>query len=266
MLIDNFKSKKACDYLDTGCYSRVLIIFHHGLGDSVMFWSTCLKALERRYPTVSFAFCTHLGQEDIFGKVDDNPDHYDIAFKLAYPCSEWNARDETKSEKCAREELGLPSPLLEDYSLPVSFRSPLVGMHFNSTCCQSLNCPKDIARKLWNQVEEAGFIPIDTHMRHANDHASRSLVHDFEQCRRIDNVPATVEKLVGLLSSCRGFAGVPSGNMACALAVLKPRAVLYLSSQFPMRRLVRMNCFEMNVGKGYDRGVVKEWLEFLKNG
>ena len=264
MLIDNFRSKKVCEWLDTGNYHNVLIVFHHGLGDAVMFWATCMKALKKRYPTIAFSYATHLGQEDIFGNVDGNPASYDIAFKLAYPCSEWGSRDETKSEKCAREELGLPLPLVEEYSLPVQFKSPLVGVHFNSTCCSRLNAPVDVARRLWNQIQEEGFIPIDTHMRHKNDHPDKSLVHQFEQCRRVDDVPATIDKLVGLLSCLRGFAGVPSGNIACALAMMPAERILYLSSEFGKSRQIHLNCFEMNVKKPYDKGIVREWLEELK--
>ncbi len=265
MLIDNFKSKKVCEWLDTGNYHNVLIIFHHGLGDAVMFWSTCFKALQRRYPTIRFAFSTHLGQDDIFGKTDDNQEHYDIAFKLAYPCSEWGSRDETKSEKCAREELGLPLPLPESYSLPVQFKSPLVGVHFNSTCCSRLNMPKDYGFKLWNQIQEEGFIPIDTHMRHKNDHPNKSIVYDYEQCRKVDNIDATVGKLIGLIGACRGFAGVPSGNIACALALMPAERVLYMSSEFPKSRQIHLNCFEMSLKKPYDAGIVREWLSVLKN-
>ena len=266
MIVRDFNSRKACDYLDTGQYHRVLIIFHHGLGDSVMFYSTCLKALKARYPDIEFAYDTHLGQESIFGHVDNNPDHYDIAFNLGYPCSEWGNINETKSEKCARTELGLPLPLKEEYDLPKSFPSPLVGVHFNSTCCANLNVGREFGRRLWEQIQDAGFIPIDTHMRHVNDHAEKSIVHDYEQCRKVDNIPATVDKLVGLLSHLRGFAGVPSGNVACAMAVLPPRKILYLSSEFPKDRLVHLDVFEMSIRKPYDPKIVGEWLEELRRG
>ena len=264
MLVSDFKLKKACEYLDTGRYRKVLILFHHGLGDSVMFYCTCYKALVKRYPDIMFTYATHLGQEGIFGKADENPDHYDIAFKIGYPCSEWGSVNETKSEKCARVELGLQPPLEELYSLPGKFSSPLVGMHFNSTCCSRLNVPSNIGRMLWEQVMESGLIPIDTHMRHVNDHKEKSIVYDFEQCRRVDNVNASVERLLGLLSVLRGFAGVPSGNIACAVAVLPPSRILYLSSEFSKERLTHLGCFEMNVKKPYDRKIVDDWLQAVK--
>lgn len=264
MLISNFSGKKVCDYLDTGQYHKVLLKFYHGLGDAVMFYSTCLKALKKRYPNIVFAYDTHLGQEDIFGKVDKDPNHYDIAFQFAYPCSEWGSIDETKSEKCARMEIGLPLPLEEDYTLPKKFKSPLVGLHFNSTSCPRMNASPEFGKKLWTQIQDAGFIPIDTHMRHVNDHKNRSIVHDYEQCRRIDNINATTDKLLGVLSCLRGFAGIPSGNMPCALAVLPPRKILYLSSEFSKDRLVHVDTFEMNIKKPYDSKIVEEWLNELK--
>lgn len=264
MIISNFSNKKVCQYLDEGKYHKVLIKFFHGLGDAVMFYNTCYKALQKRYPCIEFFYATHLGQEDIFGKVDNNPDNYDIAFDLAYPCSEWGSINETKSEKCARLELGLPLPLEESYSFLRQFPSPLVGVHFNSTCCPGMNVPENIGKMLWEQILEAGLIPIDTHMRHTNDHKDKSIVYNYEQCRRIDNVNANAVNLIGLLSTLRGFAGVPSGNMPCALSVLPPHKILYLSSQFPKDRLTHVKCFEMNIKKPYDRNLVSEWLSAVK--
>ena len=264
MLIRSFVGKKACDYLDTGKYRSVLIIFRHGLGDAVMFYGTCFKALVAKYPGISFSYSTHCGQEELFGKVDPNPDHYDIAFEFKYPCSEWNAGDETKSEKCARVEMGLKMPLKEDYTLPKSFQSPLVGVHFNSTSCPSMDVPKDTARRIWDQIQDSGLIPIDTHMRHAYDN-QKSVVHDFEQSRRIDNVPATVGKLVGLISTLRGFAGVPSGNLVCACSVLPASRILCLSSEFSIRKSIHLDILEINMKKPYDAGVVNEWLDRLKS-
>ena len=41
--------------------------------------------------------------------------------------------------------------------------------------------------------------------------------------------------------------------------------VLYLSSEFGKSRLIHLNCFEMNVKKPYDAGIVKDWLDVLRN-
>ena len=264
MLIRDFSEKKVCDYLDTGNYKKVLILFRHGLGDSIMFYGTCYKALIAKYPDISFTYSTHCGQEELFGMVDDNPDHYDIAFFFKFPCAEWDPGDETKSEKCARLEIGLPVPPKEDYKLPKSFHSPLVGLHFNSTCISKMNAPYDFAKRLWNQITDAGLIPIDTHMRHVHE-SEKSIVHDFEQSRRINNVPATIGKLIGLISTLRGFAGVPSGNLFCACATLPPSRILFLASEFHSTKLIHPDVLEIDMRKPYDAGIVREWIARLNS-
>lgn len=261
MLINNFSTKKVSDYLDTGKYKNVLLIMQHGLGDAIMFYSVCYKTLIKKYPQIKFSFKTHLGQEQIFESVDNNQNNYDICFKFSFPCSEWGIVDETKAEKCCRVELGI-KPEIENYQLPKKFNSPLVGVHFNSTSCPNMNVPKEFAQKLWNQITDYGLIPIDTHMRHQFDN-KRSVVYDFQSCRRIDNVKATTPKLLGLLSSCCGFAGVPSGNMTCALSVFPPEKILYITSTFSAKRLIRLSVHEMNWEKGYNENIVKKWLECL---
>ena len=45
MLINDFSTNKVANYLDTGKYKKVLLIMNHGLGDAMMFYSTCYKTL-----------------------------------------------------------------------------------------------------------------------------------------------------------------------------------------------------------------------------
>lgn len=262
MLVTDFSDKKVVDYLNTGKYKKVLLIMNHGLGDAFMFYSMCYKTLIEKYPDISFSFDTHLGQEDLFGHVDKNPDNYDIAFKFIFPCSEWDDTTYTKGEKCAHVEIGLDD-VIEDFSTPVSFRSPLVGIHLNSTCMPSMNVPEDFAEKLWNQIIEADLIPIDTHMRHYFDNKN-SVVHEFEQCRRVDNIPATLPKLMGLLSSCSGFAGVASGNFFCALNTFPPEKILFLGSAFRVNKLTKLPVHELNCKGKYNPDIVAQWLKCVK--
>ena len=262
MLINDFSTNKVANYLDTGKYKKVLLIMNHGLGDAVMFYSTCYKTLQQKYPDIQFSFQTHLGQEQIFEPVNKNQNDYDIVFKFKFPCAEWDKTNETKAEKCARTELGIQlNP--ENYTLPKKFNSPLIGVHFNSTSCPHMNVPKAFAEQLWNQIIEEGFIPFDTHMRHRFDNHN-SIIHPFEECRRIDNIPATTTKLLGLLSACSGFAGVPSGNMPCALSVLPPEKILYITSVFPASKLTRLPVHEINWKKGYDSSIIHDWLQCIK--
>lgn len=261
-LITNFSNKKVVEYLNSGLYKRVLLIMHHGLGDAMMFYNTCYKALCHAYPYIQFFYDTHLGQQEVFGYVDKNPEHYDIAFKFQFHCSEFDNSDETKAEKCNRREIGLNN-VKQFPSLPKKFNSPLVGLHFNSTCLSNMNVPQHFAKQLWEQILENDLIPIDLHMRHCNDN-SRSIVYQFEQCRKIDNIKANTPKLMGMLSSCCGFAGVPSGNVASALNILEPKKILYITSSFPAKKLTRLPVHEINWKNGYDKGIIQNWIDCLK--
>jgi hypothetical protein len=152
----------------------------------------------------------------------------------------------------------------EDYTLPKKYSSPLVGLHFNSTSCPRMNVPYEFAHKLWNQIIESDLIPIDLHMRHKNDN-SRNVVYDFAQCRKIDNISATTPKLIGMLSACCGFAGVSSGNLFCALSIFPPEKILYITSDFPAKRSTRLPVHEINWKNGYDKKIIQDWIECLKN-
>lgn len=262
MLITDFADKKVSDYLNTGKYKKVLLIMNHGLGDSLMFYSNCYKTLVEAYPDIEFYYDTHIGQEDLFGYIDKAPEHYDIAFKFSFPESSWNSIDLTKGENCTICEIGL-EPTPECYNIDKKFSSPLVGIHLNSTCYPSLNVPEEFASRLWNQIIINDFIPIDTHMRHSFDN-KRSVIYPFEQCRRIDNIPATLPKLMGLIGVCAGFAGVSSGNFFCALSSLPPEKILYIGSGFPARKLTRLPVHEINWREGYNEEVVQAWLDCLK--
>jgi hypothetical protein len=41
----------------------------------------------------------------------------------------------------------------EDYTLPKTFSSIFVGLHFNSTAIPKMNVPYDFAKKLYEQIE-----------------------------------------------------------------------------------------------------------------
>ena len=263
MVVSDFSKMKMSDYLDTGKYKNVLILFHHGLGDAVIFHATCLCSLKKKYPDILFHFSTSNGQEKMFGKIDETVSKYDICFKISFPCSDWGQRDETKYEKCARTELGIDITE-QDWSSPIPARTPFVGVHFNSTCAPQMNCPIHYARKLYEQIKEAGLIPIDTHMRHCNDN-KKSIVYDFQSSMRIDNLPASLDTLLGVISTCRGFAGVPSGNITLAHIIFRhhPERILYMTSDWPSRRTTREPVLEVNIRKPYDKHIVNEWIQNL---
>ena len=240
-------------------FRRILIRFKHGLGDALMFNATCLKALREAFPDVEFAFSTHLGQQDVFGEIDEGG-KYDAVFDLAFPMAEYDSGNETKAEKCARIETGAAFKV-EDYRLNQSFTNPLVALHFHSTCLKALCIPDDFAKRLWEQIEDEGFIPIDTHLRHPTDNAPPMAEW---QSRNLEGIKATVPKLLGLIGACNGFIGTSSGNFFCALSMLEARKIMFIKTAFDVEKLTRLPVWVIDANRQYDKCKVHDFLESLK--
>jgi len=262
MLIKDFSGRKVSDYLASGRYRKVMIKFHHGLGDAIAF-QPCFDALRGRYPDVDFYLHVHCGQDDIFGTCDENESAYDIVFEIGFPCSEWDHPEMTKAEYCCRSELGIPPPSAPPH-IDRRFSSPLVGVHYHSTCLPGkLGCSEFVAKRLRDQIIDAGLIPLDTHMSHYFDNPDNRRF-GFEHCT-IREARATCANLLGVLSVCSGFAGVASGNFHAALALLPVETVLFLKTDFPASRLTRRSVLELDVNN-YDESIVNLWLDRVKRG
>ncbi len=258
--ITEYSKKKLVEYLYDG--AKVLLLFGHGLGDTVMFYPA-FEALKKAYPKVQFSLYIENGQEEVFGKVAWDESQYDLVFSIHYPMSE-HLKDKTKSEYCCIQELGIDPALIEREfaNLPVC-KSPLVAMHFQSTALpDTVNCPPDVADKLWNQVLTAGFVPIEVHYQHVFHNPVNKkfdcVTNTVRGCR------ATVPNLIGLLQRCRGFIGVASGPLTIALS-LYPERVLYLENTHPLTTYTRNpSVGRMNIRGPYDSDYVTQWLEHLR--
>lgn len=260
MIVREFSRRKVSDFLSTGNYRRVLIRFHHGLGDVIAF-HPCFERLRQLYPAVEIKLHVHCGQEEIFGQVDDDESRYDIVFELSYSCSEWTFPDRTKAENCCMEELGIPPP--RPQLKPAGrFPSPLVGLHFFSTCMpQALGCPEEAARRLWRQLVEAELVPLDTHMAHGFDNPENR-PYRWADCS-IRSAKATLPNLFGTIGCCCGFAGVASGNFHVALTLFPPELVLFLRNDIPAERLTRLPVAQLDV-RHYDAGIVRDWIDCIQ--
>ena len=254
--VSDFRERKVADLIEERHPRTVRIVFRHGLGDALMFWRVCLPALRRRFPDVEFQFQTHLSQPDLFGRHEEKPD---LAVALRFPCAEWDAGDLTKAEKCAVQELGLDGPFPEETPLPRPPR-PLVGVHFLSTCLDSVSAKEAAARAVWETILEAGGQPIDTHFRHEHARAS-AWSWEGLNCSGCD---ATLDNLASVIAACRGFAGVSSGNFNMALSILPPERILFLRTNFPAAKLTRLPVRELDVrGGDIDRDALREWVVSL---
>jgi len=244
--------------LATGKYRSVMFNFTHGLGDAIDFYCNVLPVLEARYPDIKFGFSTHKGQEWLFGNVSSF--EYDLAVHIGFECTEWDpSTEETKAERCLRCEIGIPLKQRDKYSLPIRFGSPLVGTHFFSTSSESLSCEEDVARKIWNRIEERKLIPIDTHFDR-EDAKIRNRPYPWEH-RNVVDAHASIFNLVGLMGALGGFAGVASGNIWTAFCCLPPECILYIETDFPASKLTRMPIWSI---KEYDEETVDNWISAIK--
>lgn len=249
-------------------YRRILLKFFHGLGDAIDFYANCLPRLKMEFRDRDFVVETQLGQEIYFGSTNPGDESdFDLSVFIMFPCAEWDEGPETKAEKCARVELGIriPEDTPNRYWEITRGRepSPLVGVHFVSTSCDDVSCPESTARLIWEKIEKRGLIPLDTHFRHKGATLIRD-VFAWEN-RTVRDVPATVEKLFGLMWSLGGFAGISSGNFWTALCTLDPRKILYIETEFPVRKLTHIPIKSIKADDP-DEAVIEDWLNEIEKG
>lgn len=258
--ITNYNGKKVSDYLNTGKYKSALFVFHHGLGDCIM-WEPVFEELRRLYPNINIQQNLHCGQPDLFHSVPEDRAAYDITFVLGFPCNDVSHPEYTKAEYCCKVELGITPPSTT-IKLNHIFKSPLVGTHFFSTSCPtSQGIPEDMAKRVYDDILSNGLIPIDTDMRHtwAN---SRNKKFSWNTCS-IDMADANLIKLSGVIQNCRGFCGSASGNLLLATALLPTHKILYIKNKMPLNTFTRLQLLTLDINK-YDSGVVDEWLRRIK--
>jgi len=264
--------------LETMPKATVLLVFWHGVGDLVMFLPLYYRLCEL-YPDMDFTIglpkgltheeiiaCEPLGfghfdayrlvtGEEVNDTAKDLP--FDLVAKITFPMSE-GQKVLTKGEFCCVHELGIP---------PVCGHGPvskgvnrLVAVHFQITCLpDSCNPDEATAERVWNDILEAGYIPIECHFQH---------VFHNPVNKKFPFVDATVRRcrpqtssLVGLLRSCAAFVGVVSGPVHVALAALPPERVFLLEKDFTREMFTKHDIAHADL-RNY-KNEVKTFLEGL---
>jgi len=261
-MIDNFKEKKLIEYLKDG--QKVLILYHCGWGDLISFMVAYNK-LKELYPKVEFTLYLENDQDKIFSSVNKiEEDKFDLVFSPNFPMGEGSGL--TKVENCCIKEFGIPS-VAGVIDLPKK-RSPIVLVHFQGTALpNSVNCPSEIAEKIWNEILEVGLVPCETHWLHgfANPFNKKYnfINRDVRDCK------ANLENLIGLVQHSFAFIGVCSGPMMTALSVMPEHTFVleklhkltdYVKKDF----IAKHNIQRVNVS-AYQDGMVKKFLENLKS-
>jgi hypothetical protein len=243
---------------------RVLIVFIHGVGDVVMFIEV-FKALRTLYPSIHFdlGLAKELDQNSIYPcavlldsdwKSQISTMNYDLIFQCRFPMEDPQRPTVTKAELCCEKELGI-QPIAK---YPQLVPKKIVAVHFNSTAVPTLaNAPKNPARRIWEDITLAGFIPIETHFEHVY-HDPMNIKFDFVD-HHVRVWPARLDTLMALLGASDAFVGVASGNFHLALYILGPSRVMFLERSLKVTQFTKANVATANLN-GYD-GEVMTWLK-----
>lgn len=253
---------------------KILLIFWHGIGDLVMFMNV-FEAIKAKYPEKCFKIGLPKGlkhEELIWGygeyhlvtgeEVNDTTEDldYDLVAKITFPMNEGQI-ELTKSEWCCKHEIGI-APVYGHGQLATG-KNRLCGVHFNITCLpDACNPDEETAKRIWQDIIDAGWIPIETHFEHIF-HNPVNTKFDFVNCtvRGCDPRPSS---LLSLIKSCGAFVGVVSGNFHVALSVLNCYQVLLLEKEFKKECFTKLGIDTADL-KNYN-GEVKTFLESLDNG
>jgi hypothetical protein len=267
-----YSDKKLSDYL-IDKPKKVGIIFYHGLGDLIMFLNPYAK-LKELYPDTEFTLMVQKGLsfEDIvpdayFLQPGDMENleklPYDLIAKIHFPMSEAQI-EYTKGEWCCIHELKIP-PVCGHRLVPPK-ASRLIGVHFNITCLPDACNPDEATAKLiWDEIREAGFIPIETHFEHVF-HNPANKKFEFVDCS-VRRARATISNLVSLIGDLAGFVGVVSGNFHLALATLPSNRIFFLQKHFKLECFTRLPIVRASILPGeYNPGEIKKWLLTLEGG
>lgn len=260
MYVDASSGKKLFDLIKPGM--NVLILFGHGLGDVIMFYPA-YEAICKLYPDVKFNLYVESGQEELFGYVDRSEELYDLVFNIHYWMAE--GTNKTKTELCCEKELGISYELVKNdfYVFNKKYKSPIIGVHFNGTSlpgCVGVN--EEWAKLLWTDIEEFGFVPFELHYKHMFHNPVNEKFSFINNTVR--NCKPSIGKLIGLLNSCIGFAGVASGPFTIAMSLYSDR-VLYLEKSHKLKNYTRkLSPYIINVNEQYNKEIVFQWLSKLK--
>jgi hypothetical protein len=271
-IVNPLKSKtKLNELISTHSPKSILIIFNHGVGDLVMFMKP-FSSLKELYPDILFklgiAECLTyqtVFKEEILPLKSDKPEEnpimkeFDLIAHIEFPMSE-HQFNWTKAEYCCIEELGIP-PVHGHLSLP-KMQNRLVAVHFQITCLPgSANADEKTAEKIWNDILEAGYIPLETHFQHIFHNPVNAKFKFINASVR--KCKAELASLVGLMQNVGYFVGVVSGNFHVALACLPAKRIFLLEKDFKAESFIKFPIARADL-KNY-KGEVKDWLLKFKS-
>ena len=271
-VIEPLKEKhKLIHYLNKDV-KKVLLFAWHGLGDIIMLMKPFDK-LKELYPDIHFdlALAKGLGQEEIYKDAllveagetkdfsGDRFKDYDVIARINMPMNE-SQTQYTKGEWCCIHELGI-NPVW-GHRKPNIINNRLVACHFQITCLPgSATVPSNIAEKVWKEIIDSEYIPIETLMEHTF-HNPANKKYDFID-RHVRNIKPKISTLAGLIQNCSAFIGGVSGNFHVALSVLPPERICLLEKDFTAPSFTKHDIKRINI-KEYKDGEIKKWIQNMR--
>jgi len=268
------KDKKLVEYIQEIKAKRVLLVFWHGLGDLVMFLNPFL-ALTKCLPGVIFDLAVQkgLGFEEVTADLEntnikpidgsffsDVPLEYDIVADIDFPMSEGQI-ELTKGEYCCVHELGIP-PVNGHKELTHGVNR-LIGIHYQITCLpDACNPDEETAKMIWDDVLNAGFIPLEMHFQHVF-HNPVNKMFPFIDCT-VRRARPQVSSLIGLIQQCAGVICVVSGNLHVSLSVLPDNRIFFLQKHFKLESFTkRTGISRASIMPNEYNHEVSEWLSMI---
>jgi len=218
---------------------KILIVFWHGVGDLLMFLPL-YNYLRSHFNKHNFdlGLLPGVGHKHIVSEglelpeVDFVKDH-DVCFVISFPMIE-GSNTMTKVEHCARLEIGFDQTQHFDgmYAnitrLPQlsPVRNKLIGVHFQGTCLPgSTNPHPELAKQIWDDLVDAGYVPIDLHFEHVfHNPVNKRFPWSTRTCRELK---PSLETLQMVIERCFAVVAVASGPFVISMCV-KPQRTVYL--------------------------------------
>jgi hypothetical protein len=165
----------------------------------------------------------------------------------------------TKMMKCCKDELGIAPPH-NDVAYIKKKHTPFVSVHFQGTALPgSVNCPKETAQLIWEEIKEAGKVPIEVHFEHIF-HNPVNAKYPFVT-RDMRDIPAKISTLIATIQHSFAFIGVASGPFVVALSCM-PHRTLYLQKKHKISSYTRSEVQFVDVNN-YKPGIIYQWLKTL---
>ena len=272
------KGPKLSEYIETEKPKKVLIVFWHGLGDLVMFLNPFEK-LQALYPDVQIDLgvqkglgfeeaCQSLSNTkllmidgDFLQKADSGQDFgYDIIADIDFPMNE-GQQVLTKGEWCCEKELGIE--LTNGHKKITCGKNRLIVIHYQITCLpDSCNPDEETAKQIWDDVVDAGYIPLEMHFQHVF-HNPVNKKFDFVNAT-VRGCHPRVSSLAGLIENSAGAICVVSGNLHVALSILPPEKIFFLEKDFKLESFTKKADKIARADLRNYNHEVKSWLTTLE--